>query len=353
MKKRIPLKSSPEEIKKLIDSNPELKKAVRLLAIYKYSLGLSSRDVQDELLLLSYPTVCRLVKRFNQHGLEGLEDKKRPGKPKLLNKEQCKALKEIVLEKSPSDFDYPSGTWTGPILRDYILKMFNLSISRSAIYVVLKKEMGLSYQKGKGIFLEVDEGQRNEKIEFLKKKLQTESNENTTVVFLDEASLSNTATVSHSWSKRGKQPHIPQKQRHRERRTLFGCVEKSTGKVVDTVADKGNKYTFAAFLIKICREFKGKKVFVVLDNVRFHHAKRIKGILERNKHRIELVFLPPYSPDLNPIERIWWYMRKKVTHNRGLQTMNERIDAYHKFMEELRVPSDIGRNLCHLRVNII
>ena len=50
---------------------------------------------------------------------------------------------------------------------------------------------------------------------------------------------------------------------------------------------------------------------MLLDNVRYYHAKRLKPTLERYKHRIELIFLPPYSPDLNPVERLWWLMRKK------------------------------------------
>jgi len=56
--------------------------------------------------------------------------------------------------------------------------------------------------------------------------------------------LSNTASVSYKWSEKGKQPKIEQKQRKRERRTLFGCIEPATGKVVTTVEDKGNTVTF-------------------------------------------------------------------------------------------------------------
>jgi putative transposase len=69
---------------------------------------------------------------------------------------------------------------------------------------------------------------------------------------------------------------------------------------------------------------------MVLDNVRFHHAKRLKPVLERYRERIELVFLPPYSPGLNPLERVWWLMRKQVTHNRWVKSMDERLsDFYH------------------------
>jgi hypothetical protein len=61
------------------------------------------------------------------------------------------------------------------------------------------------------------------------------------IVFQDEASLSNTASVSYKWGEKSKQPKIEQKQRKRERKTLFGCIDPLTGIVVTDTADKGNK----------------------------------------------------------------------------------------------------------------
>jgi transposase len=91
---------------------------------------------------------------------------------------------------------------------------------------------------------------------------------------------------------------------------------------------------------------------MVVDNVRYHHAKRLKPILEKYKHKIEIVYLPPYSPDLNPIERIWWYMRKKITHNRYLVSMNDRIIKFNELMKTFENENEIGRNLSNLIANI-
>jgi putative transposase len=94
----------------------------------------------------------------------------------------------------------------------------------------------------------------------------------------------------------------------------------------------------------------GKKIYMILDNVRFHHAKRLKPILERYKSKMELIFLPPYSPDLNPIERVWWLMRKQVTHNRWVNTMNERIDRFNMWRN--CIGKENIKNVCNLIENI-
>ncbi|WP_293788436.1 IS630 family transposase [uncultured Pedobacter sp.] len=172
------------------------------------------------------------------------------------------------------------------------------------------------------------------------------------MVFQDEASLSNTATVSYMWAEKGKQPRINQKQRKRERKTLFGCIEPETGIVITGKADRGNTISFFSFLLLVVKTYHGRKVVMVLDNVPYHHAKRLKPILERYKHRIELVYLPPYSPDLNPIERIWWYMRKKITHNRYVQNLQDRINNFDLFISQFKVENEIGKNLAKLIVNI-
>jgi putative transposase len=166
------------------------------------------------------------------------------------------------------------------------------------------------------------------------------------IVFEDEASLSNTATVSCGWSKKGRQPSVCQPQRKKERKTIFGCVCPETGMLVTDVADKGNTCSFFRFLMKTVKAFNGKKVYMVLDNVRFHHAKRLNPVLERYRHKIELIFLPPYSPDLNPVERVWWLMRKNVTHNRWVQSMEKRIDAFNAWVNY--TTADQIKRLCNL-----
>ena len=170
------------------------------------------------------------------------------------------------------------------------------------------------------------------------------------MLFEDEASLSNTATVSYAWAEKGQQPKVSQPQRKRERTTIFGAVNPHNGELIVDTADRGNTKTFFHFLVKCVQASAGQKVYMVLDNVRFHHAKRLKPLLERYRDRIELLFLPPYSPDLNPVERVWWLMRKQVTHNRWVKSMEERLADFHEWFE--RTTKSQILSVCNLIENI-
>lgn len=70
----------------------------------------------------------------------------------------------------------------------------------------------------------------------------------------------------------------------------------------------------------------GKELVLIVDNAPAHTANKVKDFL-REVGRITLVFLPPYCPHENPIERLWKWVREKVTHNYPFPTMDEMIKA--------------------------
>ena len=144
----------------------------------------------------------------------------------------------------------------------------------------------------------------------------------------------------------GEQPVISCKQAKKERVTGFGSVNPVTGQLVVNFAQKGNTETFKRHLRKILRTYKDKrKIIVYVDNVRYHHAKKLKPFLEAHSE-LEICFLPAYSPDLNPVERVWWYMRKSITHNRYLSSIKERIAKFWKLLSKCLKPNKILKNIC-------
>jgi transposase len=166
--------------------------------------------------------------------------------------------------------------------------------------------------------------------------------------------MSNTADVSYKWSEKGKQPLIEQKQYKRERLTLFGAVNPITGEVIVQQAEKGNAKTFEQYLKKVLKHYRKSKgkIHIILDNVKFHHAKLLKPFLEKNKDKIALMFLPAYSPDFNPIERVWWYMRKQITNNRYIDTLKNRMIGFWKMFSHYQKPNKFIVELCNLNFSV-
>ena len=129
----------------------------------------------------------------------------------------------------------------------------------------------------------------------------------------------------------------------------FGAVRLRDGKFIySRVEDKFNADTFWAFL-KMLRKSSSharKKVVVISDNARYHHAKLHKGYREICADRFALDFLPPYSPDLNPIERVWKLTRRLCTHNRYFPTLENVSGAVEATFDEWVLGGDILRRLC-------
>jgi transposase len=83
----------------------------------------------------------------------------------------------------------------------------------------------------------------------------------------------------------------------------------------------------------------------MLDNVRYHHARKLKHFIDEHSDHLELMFLPPYCPDFNPIERIWGFMRKKIIHNRYLESLHERKSKFWMMFSHFFQPNEQLKNI--------
>lgn len=94
-------------------------------------------------------------------------------------------------------------------------------------------------------------------------------------------------------------------------------------------ADTFNGQTFFAFMKHLAHASgrTGRRVVVITDNAKYHHATLHRPWREAHADRFVLDFLPPYSPDLNPIERVWKLTRRRCTHNRYFPRLDDIITA--------------------------
>ncbi len=129
----------------------------------------------------------------------------------------------------------------------------------------------------------------------------------------------------------------------------FGAVRLRDGKFVfRREPDKFNGETFFAFLKHLHRVSKSRnrRVVSIVDNATYHHARLHKEWREDHSARFALDFLPPYSPQLNPIERVWKLTRRMSTHNRYFSSLEEVACAVESQFVAWKTRNATLRRLC-------
>jgi transposase len=128
----------------------------------------------------------------------------------------------------------------------------------------------------------------------------------------------------------------------------MGSFNYETGQITVSFHDKGNYQSFKRHLKKVLFTYhEQSKIIIIVDNLRFHHAKLLKKWMLKHP-KLEIMYLPPYSPELNPIERVWWYMRKSITHNRFVNTLEDRKKAFWKMFSHFQKPNTELINVCEI-----
>ena len=129
----------------------------------------------------------------------------------------------------------------------------------------------------------------------------------------------------------------------------FGAVSIKDGRFIyKREDDRFNAQSFWGFLIQLelISMKKGSKIVVITDNAKYHHAKMHKEWREAHMPQFELAYLPPYSPDLNPIERVWKLTRRICLHNKYFADLRLLVDTAENQFNTWSEPNDTLRRLC-------
>jgi transposase len=140
-------------------------------------------------------------------------------------------------------------------------------------------------------------------------------------------------------------------QHHPTRKSVwfFGALRLRDGVLVmQQETDSFNAQTFLDYLILLEERSRveGRRIVVIIDNAKYHHAKLHKEWREKHQDKFTLLFLPPYSPQLNPIERVWKLTRRLCLHNRYFKTLNEVLASVGKQFEMWSKPNIQLLKLC-------
>jgi len=158
--------------------------------------------------------------------------------------------------------------------------------------------------------------------------------------------IRNYQAISKTWFEKGKQRIIPTYGKH-EGVKLLGVLNYETGHVYCVEEEKYDAEVFLKFLKKVLKLYPTGKIVMVLDNARVHHAILLEGFLQENKERLQLVFLPPYSPKFNLIEGLWGWLKNEVINNVFHPSVRSIRKAVQGFISSIvKVPETVIRRLC-------
>lgn len=127
---------------------------------------------------------------------------------------------------------------------------------------------------------------------------------------------------------------------------MFGCLNFRTRKCYWKSSPVGNGKNFVAFLHQMRLNFRDKKLLIILDNSSVHKNRRVKSFLKKHPE-VRLLNLPTYSPEYNPVEKIWWWLKPKIyglfALGGGVQELLSRVRKlfWHFNEERLVAPIDL------------
>ena len=143
------------------------------------------------------------------------------------------------------------------------------------------------------------------------------------VLFADESHWTNEPYVQRGWFRKGKKAKVPGPAR-RQSTTLFGALHLTTQKMYWKRAPRGTSKLFIEFLHQLHQRFPEAIILLILDNAKIHKSHLVKRFVQQHDW-IVLEHLEPYSPEYNPIERFWKWLKAKVYGANTFVTIEEVI----------------------------
>lgn len=166
------------------------------------------------------------------------------------------------------------------------------------------------------------------------------------LLFYDEAFFCRETSITRGWYRRGAKTKVSCPVTF-EKIGTCGAINPRNGTLFSLIFDGFNSDTFIYYIKWLLKSVDTKKkIVLVLDNASSHKSKKVRAFIEKHKERIELLFLPPYSPDLNPVERVWKHLRYRVTHNIYFEDIDELERQVSRYLKEHAGPNESLKRLC-------
>lgn len=291
----------------------------RIKAVLLNSEGWSNRQIAQALRLHEETVFTHLSDFVN---LEKLKPEN-GGSESKLNKAQTAELIFFLTENTLTSTTQ---------IQQHIFLQYQISYSVQGIYNWLLAN-NFSYKKPKEVPAKADEFAQKEFVKTYEKLKEKAEKNSEPILFIDSVHPTMATKVSYGWIKKGENKII-KTTASRTRINLSGAIDLKETKVIFNSFETIDAASTVGFLAQVRNSYpKTKKIHIILDNSGYHRSKDVKNFCEN--HKIKLHFLPPYSPNLNSIERLWKLMNERVRNNYCFSSPAEFREKINGFFTEI------------------
>jgi transposase len=273
-------------------------------------------------------TYYKWEEKRKKRGVSELVSLSPSGRPSLLTEKQKSQVFIWINGNDPRQYGFGFGLWTRKIVSELILKKFRVTMGVTAVGGLLA-ELGITPQKPLRRAYERDpeavEAWQNETYPKIVKRAKRRKAD---VFFLDEAGIRSDDPLGRTWAPKGKTP-VVKTSGQRQSVNAISAVNPLGAFWFKVYTGKMNATVFKEFLGGFLK-YRRRPIMLIVDGQPSHKAKLISTYIKELKGKLELYFLPGYSPDLNPDEFVWNYIRnvgvtKKPLHQN--EALRDRVET--------------------------
>lgn len=271
-------------------------------------------------------TIYRWLRAYDKGGYDALKSSTASGPEPKLNEKQRQQVRRWIVGKDPRQYGFDFGLWTRRIVAELINEKFGITLELTAVGRLLAS-LDITPQKPLRRAYERDPEKVEQWVKRDYPKLRRRAKKlGATIFFLDEAGFSSEPILGRSYGLKGQTP-IVSTTGQRQKVSAISAVSAKGGFWCNVYTGMLNAGRFVEFLKDFRKGGRGR-VFLVVDGHPSHRAKVVEKYVLGTKGMLELHFLPPYAPDLNPDEFVWQHAKTNDVAKKPLkknESLKERV----------------------------
>lgn len=250
------------------------------------------------------------------------------------------------MQAPPREAEIAAATWSWKSVRQFVQQRCGKRLSARSCLRYLHR-LGFVWKRPKRLLLKADAKKRAAFVEAYQALVAGATSRGARIFFVDEAHFRADGDLRGMWVQRGEEALVDSTSpKYGEKASYYAAVCVETGAVsAAQLQDTSSAVTSVAFLKGLREEYSGELI-VIWDNAPAHHGDALREYLRTPDLGLRLVALPAYSPDYNPVEELWKWLRDEVTANTCFGTAAKVAEAVWDFLLGLNDRADEVKQRC-------